>query len=105
MHALLVNFNWAGLTHEERTAAAEQVAPAFASVPGLIAKVWLSDPHGTTVGGFYTFEDAAFCAAYLESELFRRVLATPDFGDFVVREFEVMEVPSQITGRERLVAP
>lgn len=40
-------------------------------VPGLISKVWLSDQVGTTVGSSYTFEDAASCAAYGESKLFR----------------------------------
>jgi len=104
MHALIVNFKWAAPSHEERAAASEQVAPAFAEIPGLISKLWLSDPNGVTVGGIYTFEDAASCAAYRESELFAGVLANPDFSDFSMAEFEVMEAASRITGRERLVA-
>lgn len=104
MHVLVVNFNWAGLSHADRISAAEEVAPAFAGIPGMISKLWLSDPQGTRVGGVYTFEDAAACAAYCESELFASVRTNPDFSDFYVADFEVMEIPSRTTGRERLVA-
>ena len=43
MHISVVNFNLEGISHDDFLNIAEEIAPAFAQVDGLISKVWLSD--------------------------------------------------------------
>ena len=43
MQILIVNFNLDGLSEEEFASACDELAPAFAAVPGLASKVWLAD--------------------------------------------------------------
>ena len=43
MHVLLVNFNLQGVDERQYAAMCDQIAPAFAAVPGLVSKVWLKD--------------------------------------------------------------
>lgn len=43
MHVQIVNFNLKDLTDAEFRSRANEVAPAFASVPGLLGKIWLAD--------------------------------------------------------------
>src|SRR4029077_6381314 len=40
---LIVNFNLDGLSEEEFASSCDELAPAFAAVPGLASKVWLAD--------------------------------------------------------------
>ena len=43
MHVQIVNFNLKDMTDAEFRSMANAVAPAFASVPGLLGKIWLAD--------------------------------------------------------------
>ena len=63
----VVNFNLEGITHEEYTGAAKEVAPAFKELSGLRSKVWLSDEENNTYGGVYTWEDHHSMENYLNS--------------------------------------
>ena len=54
MHIQVVNFNLEGLSHEDYSNAATDLAPAFNEVKGLISKVWLSDEDANIYGGIYT---------------------------------------------------
>ena len=47
---------------------ANEVAPAFASVLGLLGKIWLADVSKNTYGGVYIWQDAAAMHAYLASD-------------------------------------
>jgi hypothetical protein len=51
MHVQIVNFNLKGIADAQFREACDQLAPAFAAVPGLISKVWLADPSTNTYGG------------------------------------------------------
>ena len=51
MHVQIVNFNLKDLTDAEFRSMANEVAPAFASVPGLLGKIWLADAGKNTYGG------------------------------------------------------
>ena len=53
----------------------DEVAPAFAAVPGLVSKVWLADRENGVYGGVYTFENGAAVDAYLASDLLAQVAA------------------------------
>jgi len=97
MEILIVNFELQGLTEAEYYRMCDDIAPAFAAVPGLAAKIWLADVPTNTFGGVYTFEDAAARDAFLASELFHQVGATPGFVNFVVRSFGTLAGPTRVT--------
>ena len=69
MHVQIVNFNLKDMTDAEFRSMANEVAPAFASVPGLLGKIWLADVGKNTYGGVHIWQDAAAMHAYLASDL------------------------------------
>ena len=98
MHAVIVTFRLRGIAHEEFTEFATGVAPAFADIPGLVAKVWLADAHTGAYGGFYLFEDADAAVAYLRSELFDQAVTTnPLFTEVAVRRAAVIDAATAVT--------
>lgn len=105
MHAVTVTFGLEGLTHEEFTRRAAEVAPAFLAVPGLVQKTWLADPGTGVYGGLYLFEDAGAGAEYLRSDLFTAaVRENPAFTGLAVVEAAVLGSVSALTGTPRVVA-
>ena len=97
MEILIVNFSLEGLSEAGYEELCAEVAPAFASVPGLVSKVWLADRAEGVFGGVYTFEDAASLEAFLSSELFAGVGATPGLVNVSVRRFGVLAAPTSVT--------
>lgn len=98
MHILVVNFNLNGITQAQyEQACREQFAPAFAAVPGLLQKVWLSDPASNTYGGVYTWRDRAAMEAYFQSPLSQSVASHPNLANISVRDFAVLEEPTRAT--------
>lgn len=91
MHVKIINFNLVDMTEEGYREACDQLAPAFAALPGLRAKVWLCDPSSNTYGGVYLFADRESADAYAASELFQTVGAFPNFANISVRDFAVDE--------------
>jgi hypothetical protein len=97
MEILVINFSLEGMTESEYLSQCDDVAPAFAAVPGLTSKVWLADRANGVYGAVYTFENGAALDAYLASDLMAQVAATPGFVDISVRRFEVLSAPTAIT--------
>jgi hypothetical protein len=97
MEILIVNFSLRGITESEYRDMCDEVAPAFAAVPGLVSKIWLADRANGVYGGVYTFEDSAALDAYLASDLMAQVAAQPAFVDTTIRRFEVLTQPTAIT--------
>jgi heme-degrading monooxygenase HmoA len=97
MHIAVVNFRLKNMTHEQFTAACDELAPAYAAIPGLVSKVWLGDPTGNTYGGVYTWQDLSAFQAFTRSDLARSVMTHPNFTDVVVRDFTVLEGPTRVT--------
>jgi hypothetical protein len=97
MQILIVNFNLDGLTEEQFARSADELAPAFAAVPGLVSKVWLADRAEGTYGGVYTFESEEAVDDYLQSDLFAGIGATPGLVNISVRRFGVLEGPTRVT--------
>src|SRR5262245_65850018 len=64
---LVINFSLEGMTEAQYLDLCDEVAPAFAAVPGLVSKVWLADPVNGVYGGVYTFENGAALDANLAS--------------------------------------
>ena len=72
MQILIVNFNLDGLSEEEFASSCDELAPAFAAVPGLASKVWLADRAEGIFGGVYTFESEKAVDDFLPSRRHRR---------------------------------
>src|SRR4051795_1584368 len=94
---LIVNFNLDGLSEEEFASSCDELAPAFAAVPGLASKVWLADRAEGIFGGVYAFESERAVDDYLESDLFAEVGATPGLANISVRRFGVLDGPTRVT--------
>ena len=56
---VVINYSIKGVTESEYENMCNQVAPAFAVLPGLVSKVWLADKTNGVFGGIYTFESGA----------------------------------------------
>ncbi len=91
MHVQIVTFNLAGMDDDGYRAACGEMAEAFSALPGLRAKIWLTDPSTGTYGGVYLWDDRASMEAYGASELFASVAASPAFVDIASRDFGVLE--------------
>lgn len=97
-HIQIVNFNLNGMTQAQYEQACEtQFAPAFRDVPGLLSKVWLSDPATNTYGGVYSWRDREALQAFLESPLFSSVASHPNLANITSRVFEVLGQPTRTT--------
>jgi quinol monooxygenase YgiN len=97
VHILIINFNLKDTTVSEYEDLCNQMAGAFAQVPGLLSKVWLADRDANVFGGIYTWRDEAALRAYEATELYQNVLQHPNFANIRAREFAVIEAPTRIT--------
>lgn len=97
MHIQIVTFklrNWSQADYEKFC---DEVAPAFAAVPGLVSKVWLAKPDAGTFGGVYTFRDKAAFDAYVASDLFKGVGTHPNLAGIEATDYGVIEGPTAVT--------
>ncbi|MCH2144903.1 MAG: YdhR family protein [Phycisphaerales bacterium] len=97
MHILIINFNLEGITRAEYESVCDEVAPAFAAIPGLVCKHWLADEATNTYGGVYLFESEQALQDYQASELFAQVAGNPAFANCTARAFGRLEGPSAVT--------
>lgn len=97
MEIVIINFSLKGMTEYEYEKMCDEVAPAFAAVPGLASKVWLADRTTGVYGGVYTFENGASVDAFMGSELFAQVGAIPGLAGISVRRFGVLSAPTAVT--------
>jgi hypothetical protein len=97
MQILIVNFNLDGLSEEQFASSCDELAPAFAAVPGLVSKVWLADRAEGVYGGVYTFDSDKALDDYLQSDLWAGVGAMPGLVNISVRRFGVLDGPTRVT--------
>ncbi len=97
MHIQIVKFHLKDLDEEGYERLSDEVAPAFAEVPGLISKVWLADVEANTYGGVYTWESREAMEAFQKTELYRGIGGHPNLADVTSRDFAVLEKPSRVT--------
>jgi hypothetical protein len=97
MAALLqINFNFS-VTPDEYKATASSLADQFASVQGLIWKVWIINEAANEAGGIYLFDTDASLRKFLDSSLVAGVVGHPALSDFSVKPFSVMEEQTAVT--------
>jgi hypothetical protein len=97
MHVQIVEFELQGMGHGEYEAFCDQLAPSFAQLPGLVAKVWIIDAEANRAGGVYTWVDRGACEAYLAGEQFAAARAEPTLANLRSRQFDVLERATDIT--------
>lgn len=97
MHVQIVEFELNGIGRGEYEERVEQIAPAFAEIPGLIAKVWVIDPDSNRAGGVYTWVDSAAREAYEANQVFGALKADANLANVRSRHFDVLEAPTQTT--------
>jgi heme-degrading monooxygenase HmoA len=97
MHIQVVNFQLKGLSAEDYRAACDQLAPAFAEVPGLMSKVWLANSDTNTYGGVYTWRDREAMIAFAKSDLFASVKNHPNLTEIRSADFAILEAPTHVT--------
>ena len=97
MKIQIVNFQLDGIDEDAYRGTCDELAPAFAAVPGLAAKLWLADRSANTYGGVYLFADADAQAAYANSELFAAVADNPNLTALTSRAFDVLAGPTAVT--------
>jgi len=95
----IVKFNLEGITHNDFMGVASEVAPNFATLSGLIKKVWLSDKENNTYGGVYSWKNNQSCKTYRDGELYAGALANnPNFINLYDKSFDVLDGPTGVTG-------
>jgi hypothetical protein len=97
MHIQIVNFHLTGASVGDYGKLCDDLAPAFAGLPGLVAKIWLADPAANTFGGVYLWQDRKAMENFTKTELFHSVVSHPNLADLTSRDFAVMEGPTRVT--------
>ena len=98
MHIQIVDLTVEGLSQDEFAKVAGELAPAYSNIPGLISKVWLTDPEtNACCGGVYTWENRAAMEAFAETELFKAAMSHPNLNVISASDYGVMEAPTRVT--------
>jgi hypothetical protein len=97
MHVQVVTFRLAGIDEASYLQHVDAVAPVFAGLPGLRAKIWLADPATATYGGVYTWADRESMDAYRGGDIFRQLQSDPHVSTLESRDFAVLTTPSTVT--------
>jgi len=89
MHVQIVTFNLGGMSEGEYIDVASRLAPQFAGLPGLLAKVWLENPDAGVYGAVYFWDDEEAMERFLATDLFEGT--NPSFANFTTDGFSVLE--------------
>ena len=98
---LIVNYKLDNMSLEEHAELGSAVAPSFVSenVPGLLGKSFIGDLDRGVFGGVYYFENSESVSVYLESELWKGVLAHPNLVDFKTNVFKTFSGTELANGK------
>ncbi len=97
MHTVIITFTLTDMSPRRYREVSAELAPAFAELPGLLAKVWLSGDDTGEYGGVYLFTDTDAADRYLGSALYRTVRDFPHFAGVTVRRYAVDETTTRRT--------
>lgn len=98
---LIVNYELENMSLEEHAALGAAVAPNFVSdsIPGLLGKSFIGNLDRGVFGGVYYFSSKASIDNYLNSELWKGIVAHPNLVNFKTDIFKTF-VGSAIAGGE-----
>ena len=88
MHVQVVTYGLA-MSESEYLDIADEVAPRFSALPGLLTKVWLDDPDLGRYGALYLWEDRESMERFLRSDLFEGT--NPEFVEVESEGFSILE--------------
>ena len=96
MHVSVAEYRIRDIDDAGWAEACNQDAPAFAAIPGLMAKYWL---HGDADvrGGVYIWSDRAAYLAFRDSDLGRALGTHPNIANLTMRDYAVDEAPTAVT--------
>ncbi|MDP8904389.1 MAG: YdhR family protein [Chloroflexota bacterium] len=97
MHVQVVTYRIREVSDAQFIAANQDFASMMASVPGLLAKIWLKAPEGNVYGGVYLWEDRKAYEEFIAGELWASVLADDSLADLESQDFTAMEELSRAT--------
>ena len=97
MHVQIINFRLSGMDQSTYFALCDDLAPAFAALPGLQSKLWLADEVNRVYGGVYIWDSVASMEAYKRSDLFAGVAAHPNLTDITSVDYGVVTGPTAVT--------
>ena len=97
MHVQVITFQLNDLDEVGYRALCDELAPAFAALPGLISKVWLADAASGTYGGVYLWRDRAAFEAFTQTGLFHAVASHPNLTGVTSKDFGILEGPTRVT--------
>jgi hypothetical protein len=97
MHALFVSYVLRGSDPVQHSELCEQLAPAVAAVPGLLAKTWLTNRETGRFGGFYVFASREAFERYVASELYDTLLSSGSVAAVSASDFSIAELPTALT--------
>lgn len=89
VHVQVVTFRLNGVTEDQYHTECEAETDTFASLPGLLAKIWLRDPEAGTYGGIYLWCDRDACNRYAAGEVFDAMRKDPTLKDVTSVDFAV----------------
>jgi hypothetical protein len=96
MHILLVTFQLDGMAPDDLAQMSEEFASHLVGTPGLISKVYLTNPATNTYGGLYTWQDRGAMEQYLQSDLIAMVKHHPQITNIIITDYGVQEGPTRI---------
>jgi hypothetical protein len=96
MHISVFEYRIRDIDDAAWSRACDELAPAFAAVPGLVSKVWLHG-KGAIRGGVYLWTDKAAYEAFLSSDMGRTVGSHPNIADLTMKDYAVDEAPTRVT--------
>jgi hypothetical protein len=102
VHVQVINFKLSGIAESDYVSLCDELAPAFAAVPGLLSKVWLADSSSGVYGGVYLWDSEASMNAFATTDLFAGVVSHPNLADLTSRDYGVLTAPTAVTSSLQL---
>ncbi|HVL90730.1 MAG TPA: YdhR family protein [Actinomycetota bacterium] len=91
MYVQVVTFRLGGIDETQYHEACKAETEPFATLPGLLAKIWLRDPAGGIYGGLYLWRDREAHDAYVAGPIFDSIVKAPAFADVASKGFDVFD--------------
>ncbi len=95
MYVQVVTYGLAGIDESEYLDVANDVAPRFAGMPGLLAKLWLGNTEEGRYGAVYLWDERESMERFVHSDLFEAF--NPEFSEVAVEDFDVLENLTAVT--------
>ena len=97
MHVQIINFRLKDISEQGYAGLCEELAPTFATLPGLVSKVWVANRETGVFGGVYLWEDRQAMERFAQTDLFNAVATHPNLQDVTSRDFGILEAPTRVT--------